>query len=129
MPQCNGEVIIECKCGCSIMRDTEEEAIAAWNTRKPIEKVVEQLEDVAIERHGNDSGMGGEMVVNLDDAIEIVKHGGVGTNDVCEYKITDNMVHAGCNNKQIASAFCWLNECDDYKYCPHCGKKIKVLSD
>lgn len=67
-------------------------------------------------------------------AIEIVKQGGVSVannattrDDVCEYKITDNMVHAGCNNKQIASAFCWFNECDDYKYCPHCGKKIKVV--
>lgn len=64
---------------------------------------------------------------SYEHAIEIVKQGGVGTDDVCEYKITDNMVHACCNNKEIASAFCWLNECDDYKYCPHCGKKIKVV--
>ena len=47
--------------------------------------------------------------------------------DVCEYRITDKMVYASCNNKQIASAFCWFNECGDYKYCPYCGKKIKVV--
>lgn len=40
------------------------------------DKVVEQLEKVAFERYGND-GMGGEMVVNMDDAIDIVKGGGV----------------------------------------------------
>lgn len=60
------------------------------------------------------------------DAIEIVKHGGVYDN-VCEYKIKDKVIYASCNNKQIASAFCWFNECEDYKYCPYCGKKIKVV--
>lgn len=62
----------------------------------------------------------------LDKAIEIVKQGGV-SDDMCEYRITDKMVYASCNNKQIASAFCWFNECGDYKYCPYCGKKIKVV--
>ena len=60
------------------------------------------------------------------DAIEIVKQGGVYDN-VCEYKIKDKVIYASCNNKQIASAFCWFNECGDYKYCPYCGKKIKVV--
>ena len=41
-----------------------------------VEKVVEQLGIVAFERYNAD-GMGGEKVVNLDDAIEIVKAGGV----------------------------------------------------
>ena len=58
--------------------------------------------------------------------IEIVKQGGV-SDDVCEYRITDKVVYASCNNKQIASAFCWFNECGDYKYCPYCGKRIKVV--
>lgn len=40
------------------------------------EKIVQQLASVAFERYGNDGGMGGELVVNLDDAIEIVKAGG-----------------------------------------------------
>lgn len=37
------------------------------------DKVVEQLKSVSYERYGNDDGMGGERVINLDDAIEIVK--------------------------------------------------------
>ena len=49
--------------------------------------------------------------------------------EVCEYRITDKMVYASCNNKQIASAFCWLNECGDYKHCPYCGKKIKIVDN
>lgn len=40
------------------------------------DKVVKQLEAVSYERYGND-GMGGELVVNLDDAVEIAKGGGV----------------------------------------------------
>ncbi len=41
------------------------------------DKVVEQLKSVSYERYGNDGGMGGEHVVNLDDAIEIMKGCGV----------------------------------------------------
>lgn len=73
-------------------------------------------------------GMPVEIFMDKDDII-IRKYEENISDDVCEYKITDNMVHAGCNNKQIASAFCWFNECDDYKYCPHCGKKIKIVGD
>lgn len=39
------------------------------------DKIVERLKEASYERFGND-GMGGELVINLDDAIEIVKEGG-----------------------------------------------------
>ena len=39
------------------------------------DQVVEQISRSAFERYGN-PGLGGETVVNLDDAIEIVKGGG-----------------------------------------------------
>lgn len=51
------------------------ELIDAQATAYDPDKVVEQLEKVAFERYRND-GMGGEMVVNMDDVIEIVKGGG-----------------------------------------------------
>lgn len=38
------------------------------------EQVVERLKEASYERFGND-GMGGELVINLDDAIEIIKGG------------------------------------------------------
>lgn len=44
------------------------------------DEVVKQLGKAAFARYGND-GMGGEMVVNLDDAIKIVK--GDGVDDTC----------------------------------------------
>lgn len=44
-------------------------------TAYDVDKVVSELQDKSFERYGN-SGMGGELVVNLDDAIEIVKRGG-----------------------------------------------------
>ena len=36
------------------------------------EQVVERLKEASYERFGND-GMGGELVINLDDAIDIIK--------------------------------------------------------
>lgn len=45
-----------------------------YPTAYDVDKVVERLKDVSYERFGN-AGMGGENVVNLDDAIEIVKAG------------------------------------------------------
>lgn len=54
------------------------------STAYDVDKVIEELVKSAKESHGN-AGMGGEMVVNLDDAVEIVKQGGVADN-VCEWK-------------------------------------------
>ena len=48
-------------------------------TAYDVDAVVEQISRSAFERYGN-PGMGGETVVNLDDAIEIVKGGGVNGN-------------------------------------------------
>ena len=44
-----------------------------------VDKIVAELQDKSFERYGN-YGMGGELVVNLDDAIEIVKRGGTDEN-------------------------------------------------
>ena len=41
-----------------------------------VDKVINQLEKKSFERYGN-GGMGGELVVNLDDAFDIVKGGGL----------------------------------------------------
>lgn len=40
-----------------------------------VDNVLERLKKASYERFGND-GMGGELVVNLDDVIEIIKGGG-----------------------------------------------------
>lgn len=54
-----------------LLMDYFDEQPAAYD----VDKVVEQLKDISYERFGY-AGMGGENVVNLDDAIEIVKAGG-----------------------------------------------------
>ena len=43
------------------------------------DKALEQMKEVSYERYGND-GMGGELVVNLDDVVDIVKGGGKDVN-------------------------------------------------
>lgn len=53
-----------------------ERLIAEIPTAYDPDKVVEQLWYASFERFGCDTGMGGELVVNMDDAIEIVKAGG-----------------------------------------------------
>lgn len=43
-----GATFIECgACNCIISEPTEEKAIQAWNTRKPMERIIERLEEKA----------------------------------------------------------------------------------
>mgnify|MGYP004634255893 CR=1 FL=1 len=57
-------------------KDTVLRIISEQLTAYDPDKVVEQLKSVSYERYGND-GMGGELVVNLDDVVEIMRGGGV----------------------------------------------------
>lgn len=122
----NGKQIFSNDAKDTVLRIINEQP-TAYSVDKVVGEILEEVHNTIVDFKLN-------KYVYTNKAIEIVKQGGVSVannattrDDVCEYKITDNMVHAGCNNKQIASAFCWFNECDDYKYCPHCGKKIKVV--
>ena len=94
-------------------------------TAYDIDKVIEELEKLADENYKAYC-----IAFNSDDraeydaynnAIEIVKHGGV-SDDVCEWK------------KSKDYPFDWLVGCDGCEvnhrqgdYCPRCGKKIKVV--
>lgn len=51
------------------------EKIDKQPTAYDTDDAVERLKKASYERFGND-GMGGELVVNLDDVIEIIKGGG-----------------------------------------------------
>lgn len=87
-PFCGGEaeikndlgndcVYISCKwCHCnSRLSENQEEVIEAWNTRKPIDDIVEQLEK--LKEWGYAELMPCEVDELIDKAIEIVK-GGIG---------------------------------------------------
>ena len=61
-------------------------------------------------------------VFGLEKAIEIVKHGGI-SDDVCEWK-QDNM----CEKVYRVCGGCFTSAYQkDFKFCPYCGKKIKVV--
>lgn len=82
MPDYPGGTFIECtSCTCALSGETEDKAIEAWNTRKPIDKVVEQLEEQK-NPHANNIFLGFCQrcmwkIYNgaIDKAIEIVKGG------------------------------------------------------
>ena len=95
-------------------------------TAYDIDKVVDELE---IERKtANDTynlfNMNVDLgrVFGLEKAIEIVKQGGV-SDDVCEWKLEDDNLMTGCGDY-----FNLYDNCTGkFKYCPRCGKKIKVV--
>lgn len=104
------------------------EALPLVKAAYSVDRVVEQLNKIKkynlnladmmldIQRNGTN-----RHFICLEDAIEIVKQGGV-FNDVCEWK------------KSKDYPFDWFVGCDGCEvnhkqgdYCPRCGKKIKVV--
>ena len=91
-------------------------------TAYDIDKVVEELEKSSkwvneTNEYGDNDG---NDYISLSKTIEIVKQGGVGTNDVCKWKLTDTKklmpYKTSCGNEDLYDSH--------YKYCPFCGKKI-----
>ena len=95
------------------------------------DNVVEELEERQKEYlagfgvHNNDEMYG--VACGLGDAIKIVKHG-CAYDDVCEwhcdYKFVSDKYkrETGCGY-----TFYDLHHAVPFKYCPYCGKKIKVV--
>ena len=84
-----------------------------------IDKVVDELKELKAYAVYEDINADTKW---LDKAIEIVKQGGV-DDDVCEWK-RDDM----CDTVYKVCGGCFTSEYQkDFKYCPYCGKKIKVV--
>lgn len=74
-------IVICRKCGAQIRRDgtvsvadlVYKQAIEAWNTRKPMDRIVEQLEGLP---NVNSDYWNSSDLIDREDAIEIVKGGG-----------------------------------------------------
>lgn len=101
--------------------------IDAQPTAYDVDKVVEQLKAVSYERYGND-GMGGELVVNLDDVVELMKGGDVEPKSECKWNLEDaegNLYATECENRQLI--FEGTPKENGYRYCPYCGRKIKEV--
>lgn len=89
-----------------------------------IDKVVDELKELKAYAVYEDINADTKW---LDKAIEIVKQGGV-SDDVCEWKLEDeeaNLYLTGCQQRQLI--FEGTPKEDGYRYCPYCGKKIKVV--
>ena len=87
-------------------------------TAYDVDKVIEELEEAKHEIYLYDVDL--EYCQNrIDKAIEIVKQGS-DANVVCEWKKIDEEGYKNCE--------CNYDETipDFFKYCPYCGKKIKV---
>ena len=72
--------------------------------------------------------------VRLNEAIEIVNQGGVSDN-MCEWKYTKEIMDnaefkVGCNQNALKKGTVPNNfSYHDFKYCPYCGRRIKIVGD
>lgn len=85
-----------------------------------IDKVVKEFDKI----YNNSLWIKGdeEFSITRNELIEIVKQGGV-SDDVCEWK-QDNM----CEKVYRVCGGCFTSAYQkDFKFCPYCGKKIKVV--
>ena len=94
-------------------------------TAYDIDKVVEELKLHSFE-FGTDSIPA--HYLRFNEAIEIVNQGGV-SNDVCEWIKYD--YRTICPKNHDANNPYWRipDNMDKLKYCPYCGKKIKIVGD
>lgn len=91
------------------------DTIKTMPTAYSVDKVVERLNRETISSSIKES-------LGLLKAIEIVKQGGV-SDDVCEWKYDDDNLTTSCGDY-----FNLYDNCTEkFKYCPVCGKKIKVV--
>lgn len=97
------------------------EALPLVKTAYDVDEVVQELEEHSFEL-GTDTLPA--HYVRLNEAIEIVKRGGV-SDDVCEWTSTqiNNEWKPSCEPNSTYNVFgvAW------FRKCPYCGKKIKVV--
>lgn len=95
---------------CNVINNT--------NTVYDVDKVITELE----QHYDDDSvicGLGYNEAIKK--AIEIIKQCGA-SDDVCEWELDGDNLITGCGDY-----FNTYDNCTDkFKYCPRCGKKIKV---
>ena len=97
-------------------------------TAYDIDKVVEQLEEIRLNKTCNKEKCDAKELCRIcvvDDAIEIVKQGGV-SDDVCEWKsVSNGEFIQNPHTKRLYSNEPSMRNV----YCNTCGKKIKIVGD
>ena len=100
--------------------------IKAQPTAYNVDKIVEQLESLSNAEADYYYARSND-VIDREDAIEIVKQG-CAEDDVCEWRLCDeeaNVYDTSCRNPHILIE--GTPRENNYKFCPYCGKKIKVV--
>lgn len=100
------------------------EVIGDMPTAYDVDKVVEELDNRSVFARPVGWSKSYELIT-LKNAVEVVKQGGV-SDDVCEWKLDSHLENdtpaewliCPHSPKKIFST--------DIKYCPYCGKQIKV---
>lgn len=92
------------------------------DTAYDVEKVVEALEKAKFLMSPENEGHYADNGLFLEDAIEIVRKGGV-DNGVCKWKMDSVGASIGCRSDLHHTGYV------DYKECPYCGKEIKVVEE
>ena len=105
-------------CKMQTVEDVKKEAVNEY-----VKMVVEELEKATqcIKIDGKPTSV---KAIHPAQAIEIVKQCGV-SDDACEWK-QDSM----CEKVYRVCGGCFTSVYQkDFKYCPYCGKKIKIVGD
>ena len=117
-------------CGtCSALQEAIRE-VKEQPTTFDVDKVAEELNRIRAKKTCNKEKCDTKEICRIcvvDDAIEIVKQGGV-FDDVCEWRLCDeeaNVYDTSCRNPHILIE--GTPKENNYEYCPYCGKKIKVV--
>ena len=105
-------------CEMQTVEDVKKEAVNEY-----VKSVVEELEKATqcIKIDGKPTSV---KAIHPAQAIEIVKQGII-SDDVCEWKVKSNYYVTKCSHD--TDVMYGLKQ--DFKYCPYCGKKIKIVGD
>lgn len=97
-------------------------------TAYDIDKVVEELEKSSkwVNETNEYCDDDGNDYIPLSKAIEIVKHVDV-SDDVCEWKYNDSEYYFESSCEHLHIFMSDGPKENEYRFCPYCGKKIKVV--
>lgn len=110
----------------TVSKEEIERQQTAYDTDKVVEKL-EELEVKSVTRYkgGNFGDYDGvDYYIKKSEAIEIVKQGSA-SDDVCKWKVKSNYYVTECSHD--TDVMYGLKQ--DFKFCPYCGKKIKIVGD
>ena len=107
---------------------------SAYDVEKIVEELEETMQDLSvIEVFSHidfdstiQSGLDNFLKAYNSELLRIVKHVGV-SDDVCEWKYNDSEYYFESSCKHLHIFMSDGPKENEYRFCPYCGKKIKVV--